>query len=176
MDGFAAAGAIRHLDGTLAWPVPVLVAMTANAMRGDRERCLAAGMHDYVSKPVSRDVLFSVLERHLVQGHAASGHATFAPADPSPRSAELAELGMLVHALSNAAQGEDAEALRRRAAALTVFARRVGDLPLAQAARELTLAVPSSEPQWDQVMIGVRRVVLAAQEAQGRLAGASAVA
>jgi two-component system, sensor histidine kinase and response regulator len=61
MDGFEATAAIRREPGS-AGKVPI-VAMTANAMQGDRETCLAAGMNDYVSKPFSVKDLKRVLER-----------------------------------------------------------------------------------------------------------------
>jgi len=55
MDGFEATTAIRALAGDTG-SVPI-VAMTAYAMAGDRERCLQAGMNDYVSKPLRADSL-----------------------------------------------------------------------------------------------------------------------
>jgi two-component system, sensor histidine kinase and response regulator len=61
LDGFAATAAIRRLAAP-AGAVPI-IALTANALAGDRERCLAAGMDDYLSKPLARDDLGRVLER-----------------------------------------------------------------------------------------------------------------
>jgi len=63
MDGFDATRAIRRNepDGRHA---PV-IAMTASALSGDRERCLAAGMDDYISKPIKLHVVAAVLERWL---------------------------------------------------------------------------------------------------------------
>ncbi len=63
MDGFAAAEAIRMIEqGTQHLPI---IAMTANAMRGDREACVAAGMDDYVAKPVDTEQLGAILRRWL---------------------------------------------------------------------------------------------------------------
>jgi CheY-like chemotaxis protein len=65
MDGLEATRAIRALDEqSLNHGVPI-IAMTANAMQGDRERCLDAGMNDYISKPVSRASLARVIDHHV---------------------------------------------------------------------------------------------------------------
>jgi signal transduction histidine kinase/DNA-binding response OmpR family regulator len=60
MDGFEATAAIRANPHWAHLPV---IAMTAHAMKGDRERCLAAGMDDYVSKPIRADDLLAAIER-----------------------------------------------------------------------------------------------------------------
>jgi CheY-like chemotaxis protein len=60
MDGFAATARIREIEKTTGRHTPI-VAMTAHAMAGDRERCLAAGMDDYISKPIRAAELQRVL-------------------------------------------------------------------------------------------------------------------
>jgi CheY-like chemotaxis protein len=60
MDGLAATREIRRRRGDSVRPW--IIAMTANAMEGDRESCLAAGMNDYISKPVQISALASALE------------------------------------------------------------------------------------------------------------------
>jgi two-component system, sensor histidine kinase and response regulator len=62
MDGFQAASAIRQREAGSTLHTPV-IAMTANAMEGDRDKCLQAGMDDYISKPVTREQLKSIIEK-----------------------------------------------------------------------------------------------------------------
>jgi two-component system, sensor histidine kinase and response regulator len=61
MDGFQATAAIRDLESKRDRRTPI-IAMTAHAMKGDRERCLEAGMDGYVSKPVQSKSLFETIE------------------------------------------------------------------------------------------------------------------
>ena len=69
MDGFAASQTIRKLESLddSRHRIPI-VALTANAMKGDRERCLEAGMDDYLSKPFGQKELRALLERWLDPG------------------------------------------------------------------------------------------------------------
>lgn len=61
MDGLEATQVIRQREARSGWHVPI-IAMTAQAMSGDRERCLAAGMDEYLTKPIRADHLYEVLE------------------------------------------------------------------------------------------------------------------
>jgi len=62
MDGFEATAAIREHEQYSGSRMPI-IAMTAHAMQGDRERCLAAGMDDYVVKPMKPADLYAAIER-----------------------------------------------------------------------------------------------------------------
>ena len=64
MDGFEAAAAIREREKSTGQHMPI-IAMTAHAMQGDRERCLAAGMDGYTAKPIQAQRLFDTLDEIL---------------------------------------------------------------------------------------------------------------
>ncbi len=65
IDGFEATRRIRNGDANVINPKVTIVAMTANAMSGDKERCMKAGMDDYLSKPVQPKLLKEILEKYL---------------------------------------------------------------------------------------------------------------
>jgi hypothetical protein len=64
MDGFETTKAIRNMHKGQNLHTPI-IAMTANAMKGDREKCLAAGMDDYISKPIEPNTLTQTLQKWL---------------------------------------------------------------------------------------------------------------
>ena len=67
MDGFEATAAIRNpASNVLDHSVPI-IAMTANALQGDRDRCMKAGMDDYLVKPVTPETLETVIEKWLIK-------------------------------------------------------------------------------------------------------------
>ena len=73
MDGLEAAGIIKDLMEKENRQAPI-IALTAFAMKGDRERFLDAGMDDYLSKPVTPDTLYTMLEKHLSECQSADVH------------------------------------------------------------------------------------------------------
>lgn len=75
MDGFEATKRIREKP---AIAETVIIAMTANAMKGDKEKCIAAGMDDYLSKPIVREALYRTMARWLT-GEAASERSDAKP-------------------------------------------------------------------------------------------------
>ena len=87
LDGFQAAAEIRALPAGRSLPV---VAITANAMLGERERCLAAGMDGYLSKPYKPHELFSVVESLGVGGGPGdSGQRGDSPADETGAAVDV---------------------------------------------------------------------------------------
>ena len=65
MDGIEATRAIRNPQSRVLDQQVIIVAMTAHAMQGDREKCVQAGMNDYLTKPIERQALVAVLEKWL---------------------------------------------------------------------------------------------------------------
>ncbi len=87
MDGYQATAAIRQWERTTSGHVPI-IAVTAHAMKGDREKCLAAGMDAYLPKPINTKELLRVLEQSSAPGgcealsRAGAGPTPAAPAGP----------------------------------------------------------------------------------------------
>ncbi len=129
---------------------PAIVAMTASAMSGERERCLAAGMDDYLSKPFSREQLLAVVDRWAGRRPPVAGSATPAEEEDEPLERQalegllrlqrrgspdllqrvvatyLATSPRLVEALRDAASNDDLEALGRAAHSLKSSSASLG--------------------------------------------------
>jgi two-component system, sensor histidine kinase and response regulator len=131
MGGFEATAAIRRRERTTGGHIPI-IAMTAHAMKGDRERCLEAGMDGYVAKPVQARELFDAIEaarRLPAQEAPLAAAAPDCPVGPlllavSEDKAEtlhelvgmfLAEVPLLLGAVREAIASTDAKALERAA-------------------------------------------------------------
>ncbi|HZR34816.1 MAG TPA: response regulator [Nevskia sp.] len=97
MDGLEATRVIRALHGAPA-RVPI-VAMTANAMSEDRQRCLDAGMNDYLSKPIDQQALFAAVARWTAAPRAAAA----APPPAAPAGGDFDSAGALRRLGGNAA-------------------------------------------------------------------------
>ena len=129
MGGIEATRAIRAREQRRSWVVDTdnvqhmpIIAMTANAMKGDRELCLEEGMDDYISKPVKADELLATLERVLSRSEP-DGTPVSTDVNGVPIETEPAELPVidLAHTLETL-EGDRAMALR----VIDVF---LGELP-----------------------------------------------
>ena len=125
LDGLQATAQIRALDSPMR-RVPV-IALTANALRGDRERCLEAGMDDYLSKPFSSEQLAAMIDQWL-PGRASGWAATAAAAfDATAGEGAVLDPGALEQLRK--AGGADGEA----------FLQRFVEVFLADARQELAM-------------------------------------
>ncbi len=108
MDGFAATQAIRAQEGDRHQPI---IALTANAMQGDRERCLAAGMDDYLTKPIELSLLAQKMARWLRPAKASASAS--APVEPAAFATVLSSCVNLESALKR--MGGNQKLLRKLA-------------------------------------------------------------
>ena len=91
MDGLEAIHAIRDKEKTTGGHLPI-IALTAHAMKGDRERCLAAGADDYITKPIRTQELVAALDRVVETSRAPDGEHLTPDARPAARTHEITPL------------------------------------------------------------------------------------
>jgi PAS domain S-box-containing protein len=159
MDGFTAAGEIRNMEGD-ASATPI-IAMTANAMKGDRERCLAAGMDDYISKPIDPRALSAAIEEVTSETKdqpSPPSPSADTPGDagtPEPEGGDfveriirqyVSETEVQLQSLKSALEKGDAEGLCRISGVLHGASGDVGAGRMAELAAQLADAGTSGEP------------------------------
>jgi signal transduction histidine kinase/DNA-binding response OmpR family regulator len=164
MDGFDTTREIRRRHGT-GRQIPI-VALTASAMKGDRENCLAAGMDDYVTKPIPRDQLLALIDRWIKPSPSQREPV------PAPRSEEIPpvrldwirdlvgqdahliaeltqtfakETGERVDQLQQALQAGDAATATQLSHGIRSAALNLGATPLASLALELEIQCKTGE-------------------------------
>ena len=153
MDGLEASRRIKQRRDAA---VPRIIAVTADAMQGDRERCLAAGMDDYITKPIQVEALVAALSLTRVPDSSEVPQPEEAPALDLKKFAEFREtmgddfIGevlavfhedapQLLESLKQALDGGDAELFRRSAHTLKSNCNAFGALTLGEMARELEM-------------------------------------
>jgi CheY-like chemotaxis protein/HPt (histidine-containing phosphotransfer) domain-containing protein len=180
MGGFEATSAIRQREAAGGRRIPI-IAMTARAMIGDRERCLAAGMDEYLTKPLDSRKLCALVER-MANGHGAppESGSSFAAAGLPSRVLErvggdaqlLVEISRLfvsaapehLRRIRVALDEHDAESLRRAAHALKGAAANFEAAGVVEAARRLEDMgrlgeLADGEPAWLAVRLETDQLV-----------------
>lgn len=162
LDGLSSTGEIRKRSGPGA--ATPIIAMTANAMPGDREQCIVSGMDDYLAKPIRSEALQSVLDRHVSKDTAGAGTSLASSAltlvtdvidwqhleglRELQQEGEEDILGELIDlfvadaperlsALAAAVEGGDANGVRSEAHALKGSCANLGAIQMAQACAEI---------------------------------------
>ncbi|MBQ5943004.1 response regulator, partial [Massilia sp. AB1] len=162
MDGFAATSAIRRYEREAgrARTLPV-IAITANALQGDREACLAAGMDDYLSKPFTQQQLAGVIGRWVSLPLSASRHHDDPPGVPAAPAPAPRHDPVNLAALDNirALSLEGGDALVQK-----VVAAYVTDTPRHMAALRQSLA--GGDPE------GLRRIAHSLKSASANIGAA----
>ena len=158
MDGFEATAAIRERERVSGGHLPIF-AMTAHAMKGDRERCLAAGMDEYLSKPIQENKIMQAIKTiteqvHVSQKAAESTKCADAAFDPAAAMEHLggdetflAEIGSLflvegsklMEAIRTGVARNDAQVILRAAHSLKGEAGHLSATSVVEAARQLEL-------------------------------------
>ncbi|MCC6215103.1 MAG: response regulator [Polyangiaceae bacterium] len=169
LDGYAAARALRARERAEALPRTVVVAVTAHALVGDREKALDAGMDDYVTKPLRQQDLLRALEPLARSAPPAEEPALDPGVRRSPRVIELflQHTPPLLDELAEAGSREDAEGVRRLAHKLKGSAGAVGATALAAAARGLEHAAAEGAERIPELRARFDEVALALRSAQG---------
>jgi two-component system, sensor histidine kinase and response regulator len=190
VDGYEATRRIREREQRGNGRLPI-VAMTAHAMAGDRERCIAAGMDDYLAKPLRPDEVDAVLARWLAPAGNGDGAAAEAPAAPPPAVIDekrfddlardfpievvrevvgtfLESTPVIVERIVLAAEGEDHEEVGQGAHKLKGGCLAVGAGALNDVARELEALARDRAPG-EELRAAARRLEAAWAVTRGAL-------
>jgi CheY-like chemotaxis protein len=178
MGGFEATAAIRALEHETGMHLPI-IAMTAHAMKGDRERCLGAGMDEYITKPLESKLLCRTVER-VVAGSAV-GPESSAGGGPSDALLErlggdarlLADISQLfiddapryLREIQTALNTRDHDALRAAAHGLKGAAANFETGPVVEAARSLEemgrqAALDNADDAWKALNAAMEEMVV----------------
>ncbi|HZS01884.1 MAG TPA: response regulator [Chloroflexota bacterium] len=165
MDGFAATAEVRRLPGA-AGRTPI-IAVTASAMPGERERCLAAGMNDYIAKPFRVEELAAVLQRWAPRARDVEAPVPATDEQTPAGGAETPVLDAAAFASLGGSDSGDSATLRREVARLFLedTPRRLAALQDALAAADpAALASTAHALKGEASLIGAREVAALARE------------